>query len=266
MRKVRCGFPERAKAMTENSRELKLDLVREEAHKPLSRMAEKLMAGLGENLRSITVVGSSVTGDFVPGVSDINTVLVLGKHDMDSLKVTAALAGSMRKRKIAAPLLMTASYIDRSRDVFPVEFLDFQLMHQTILGEDPFAGLVFAKKDVRLQCERELKAALVRLNQGYITAAGKSGIVRDILISASISLASLLRAMLWLKDVARPVEVTKVFAKAAVEFGIMGDSVKQIWNWKYSRPYLSGGDIAKAFETIWSTADRLAIIVDELEV
>ena len=33
---------------------------------------------------------------------------------------------------------MTPSYIDRSRDVFGIEFPDFQSTHKTILGEGPF--------------------------------------------------------------------------------------------------------------------------------
>ena len=61
---------------------------------------------------------------------------------------------------------MTPHYLACSRDVFPVEFLDFQLVHETILGEDPFVSLQVDKAHVRLQCERELKATLVRLRQG----------------------------------------------------------------------------------------------------
>jgi hypothetical protein len=77
---------------------------------------------------------------------------------------------------------LTAFYIGRSCDVFGVEFLDFQLVHETNLDAEPFAPLQFEKKDVRLQCERELKAMLVRLRQGYLAALGDKKMVRDTVI------------------------------------------------------------------------------------
>ena len=61
------------------------------------------------------------------------------------------------------------------------------------------------RQNVRLQCERELKAMLVRLRQGYIAAAGDQRMVRDILISTAKGLTPLLRAMLWI-DGCRPAE------------------------------------------------------------
>ena len=38
-----------------------------------------------------------------------------------------------------------------------MEFLNFKLVHHTLYGEDLLAGLEIDKKDLRLQCERELK-------------------------------------------------------------------------------------------------------------
>ena len=172
--------------------DLKLDAIGASIRDGVTSFCEKTLPALGDNLRSITVVGSSVTEDFKPGLSDINTVLVLGKQDIASLNALASLVRSMGRKKISPPLLMTESYIERSRDVFGVEFLDFQLSHRTILGDDPFAALTFDKKDVRLQCERELKAMLIRLRQGYIASAASKTLVRDILISAAKGLEPLL--------------------------------------------------------------------------
>ena len=40
--------------------------------------------------------------------------------------------------------------------------------------------LTFKRSDVRLQCERELKADLIRLRQGYITAGGKDPLIGEV--------------------------------------------------------------------------------------
>jgi hypothetical protein len=251
--------------MAVNNSELKLAPLRSEIRDSVSTFAEKLIEKLGENLKSITIVGSSLTGDFVPGKSNINSVLVLAKQDLDSLNILAEMAKSMGKKKLAAPLLMTPAYIERSRDVFGIEFLDFQLIHQTILGDDPFAGLSFTKKDVRLQCERELKAALVRLKQGYIAAAGQKRLISDILVSAASGLAPLLRAMLWLKDSDRPDRAQAVFTKAQAEFAVKTDCLINARNWRHKKVRLGDNEIQQSFEAVYAATDRLAIIVDELQ-
>jgi len=252
--------------MAEDKNNLKLDAVHEQIREPLKAFAERLIAELGGNLQSITVVGSSLTPDFKPGQSDINTVVVLGERTLSTLNSIAGMAKPMSKKKISAPLLMTAPYIERSLDVFGAEFLDFQLTHETILGSDPFASLSFDKKDVRLQCERELKAMLIRLRQGYIAAAANKRLVRDMLISTTKGLAPLLRAMLWLKDVERPAETEPTFNKAGDEFSIGMRPLITTGRWSREKVRLSDAEIQNAFESVYTTVEQLALMIDKLGV
>jgi len=232
----------------------------------LKDFSEKLKTDLGENLKSITIIGSSLTEDFKPGSSDINTVLVLGIQNLASLNTVATLAKPMRRKKISPPLLMTQSYIERSRDVFGVEFLDFQLAHKTVMGDDPFASLEFDKKDVRLQCERELKAMLIRLRQGYIAAAANKKLVRDILISTAKGMLPLLRAMLWLKDADRSARGEATFAKASEEFSIDTNPLRSAIKWRHEKIRLSETEMENAYESVYSAVEQLSEIVDKLKV
>ena len=252
--------------MTQSNTNLKLDALDVRIRDVMNTFAQKLLAMLGDSLKSITVVGSSLSEDFKPGHSDINTVLVLGRQTVDSLNAVASLAKPMSRRKLSPPLLMTSSYIEQSRDVFGVEFLDFQLTHLTLFGDDPFAPLTFEKKGVRLQCERELKAMLIRLRQGYIAAAANKRLVRDILISTAKGMAPLLRAMLWLKDVKRPSRTEPTFSKAADEFSFSTDSLTTAVKWRHEKIHLSTVEMENAFASVYSTVERLADIVDKLEV
>ncbi|HUU15770.1 MAG TPA: hypothetical protein VMW72_01360 [Sedimentisphaerales bacterium] len=252
--------------MAENKTNIKLDTLPEQIRDSIKDFADQLTAKLGENLQSITVVGSSLTGDFRPGQSDINTVLVLRRQTLTSLNAIAALARPMRKKRISPPLLMTESYIEQSRDVFGVELLDFQLTHQTILGDDPFAALAFDKKDVRLQCERELKAMLIRLRQGYIAAAANKKLVRDVLISTTKGLMPFLRAMLWLKDIDRHTKAEPTLLEAVKQFLINKDSLITTRKWQHQKVRLSGFELEGAFESIYATVEQLALFVDKLEV
>jgi hypothetical protein len=252
--------------MSQDKTNLKLQDLNAHIRDSVKDFAEKLITALGDSLQSITVIGSSLTDDFAPGQSDINTVIVLSKQKLDSLNLIAAMAKPMSKKKISPPLLMTPSYIERSLDVFGVEFLDFQLTHQTVLGDDPFAALAFDKKDVRLQCERELKAMLIRLRQGYIAASANKKLVRDILISTARGLAPLLRAMLWLKDVDRQPGSEATFVKATGEFSVKTDSLATAGKWRREKTRLTETEMESAFESIYATIEQLSDIVDELEV
>jgi hypothetical protein len=242
------------------------DGIREDIREPLRLLVERLQAALGDNLKSISVVGSSLTQEFRPKVSDINTVVLLDAYNSPALSAVALLAPQMTKYKISPPLLMTAFYIGRSCDVFGVEFLDFQLVHETILGEDPFAPLQFDKKDVRLQCERELKAMLVRLRQGYIAALGNKKMVRDILISAAKGLSPLLRAMLWLQDADRPKTMDATLRKAAGQFEVDLGAVLTAHQWRQEKPRTTDPEIESTFVGVLDAVDRLTTIVDGWEL
>ncbi len=252
--------------MTENKTNLKLDALLNQVRDSIKDFAEKLTSELSENLQSITVIGSSLTEDFRPGQSDINTVLVLGKHSLSSLNAIASLARPMRKKRISPPLLMTESYIEQSLDVFGVEFLDFQLTHKTILGNDPFESLKFDKKDVRLQCERELKAILIRLRQGYIASSANKKLVRDVLISTAKGLTPFLRAILWLKDIERPIRAEPTFSKAAEQFSINLESLATSRKWQNQNARISEVEMETTFESVYTTVEQLALFVDKLEV
>lgn len=242
-----------------------LDGVRESIRAPLRMLVERLQAGLGDNLQSVTVVGSSLTEDYQPATSDINTVVVVERHDMPALNAVAALARPMSRQRISPPLLMTPTYVERSRDVFGVELLDFQLTHETILGADPFAALHIEKGDVRLQCERELKATLVRLRQGYITAAGDKAMVQDILVATGKGLAPLARAMLWLKGVERPKTMDAALRKAGDEFQVDLSAAFAAARWRHEKPRLTDAELQSACAALLTAVDRLTTLIDEFE-
>lgn len=243
----------------------RLDNILESIREPLRLLVARLQAGLGDNLQSVNVVGSSLTQDFEPKTSDINTVVLLEAYDIPALNAIAELTPPLSRHRISPPLLMTPFYIERSRDVFGVEFLDFQLIHETILGADPFAPLQFGKPNVRLQCERELKAMLVRLRQGYIAAGADRRTVRDILIATAKNLTPLLRALLWLTDADRPKTMDSTLRRAAGEFEVDLGAVLAAHHWRREKPRLTDAEIESAFVAVLDAVDRLTTIVDGLE-
>jgi hypothetical protein len=242
------------------------DGMHETTREPLRLLDLRLRAALGDHLSSLAVVGSALTDDFQPGVSDVNTVAVVDRCDRAALDAVAVVVKALRRQRLSPPLLMTPAYIDRSHDVFGVEFLDFQLTHAMILGEDPFAALRMQKTSVRLQCERELKAMLVRLRQGYIASGGRRQVVRDIVISTTKGLAPLARAMLWLKDIERPRTMEATLRQATEDFEVDLRAALAVQRWRQERRRLTDAEVTETFASLLETVDRLATRVDEFEL
>jgi hypothetical protein len=107
---------------------------------------------------------------------------------------------------------------------------------------------------------------LIRLRQGYIAAAAKKKMVRDIIIAAAKGLAPLLRAMLWLKDIDRPAETEATFNKAAAEFSARMDSLITAGNWRQGKIRPQEPEVKNAFASVYAAVEQLAIAVDKLEV
>jgi hypothetical protein len=247
---------------------LQLDLqgIPAHVHRPLTDFVQRVQTLLKDNLQGITVVGSCLTVDFRPGVSDINTILMLEEHHQGVLVGLADLVKPLRKDRFSPPLAMTEDYLNRSQQVFGIEWLEFQRLHRTILGPDPLAGLSFQKSDVRLQCERELKATLVRLRQGFIAAAGDKAVVRDILIATAKALGPILRAMLWLVDLTHTPDRESTFQQAWEAFGIEAQGLVSVWTWHDLHQRPSQKDLQVAFDSVYGMVDQLAYFVDDLEI
>jgi hypothetical protein len=71
-----------------------------------------------------------------PGRSDINSLLLLREMDLGVLESIAPLGRRFHRSGIAPPLVMDPGYVNDSLDVFPMEFLEMRLIHETVFGED----------------------------------------------------------------------------------------------------------------------------------
>ncbi|MBP8302545.1 MAG: hypothetical protein KBE04_00290 [Phycisphaerae bacterium] len=232
----------------------------------LEGFCKRLQALLKDDLQSLTVVGSCVSGDFLPGVSDVNTLVLLSELHQGSLAGLAGLVKAFRRHRVCAPWVMTEACLERSRRVFGVEWLDFQAQHLTLVGMDPLVGLTFEKADVRLQCERELQATLVRLREGLIAAGLDRAAVRGLLIRAAKSLLPVLRAMLWQVDLERPPGRGPTCGQAWEAFGVQMQGVLSVLKWHEQGCRVSARDLEVAFDSVYAAVDQLAYLVDELEV
>ena len=154
----------------------------------------------GENLLSVVMYGSAASHEYQPGISDINTVIVLNEDSVPILEKCIDTATKWAKRRVAIPFFMTRHFIESAIDSYPVEFLDIRSNYRILFGEDFFAHLDIQREHIRLQCERELRGIAIHLRKEFIRCAGKSAHLQQLLVISMKKLLPVFKAMVVLNN------------------------------------------------------------------
>jgi predicted nucleotidyltransferase len=139
--------------------------------KQISDFVERLKQAAGDNLESVVLYGSAVTGDYDPDYSNVNLVVILKETSLAKLMAIAQVVGSWVDQKRHAPLLITRDELERSADVFAIELMDIKQRHRVLLGADPIAQLNIPMHLHRAQLEYELREKLILLRQRLVLVA-----------------------------------------------------------------------------------------------
>jgi len=188
--------------------------------KILAQAQQTLTRALGQNLEALLVYGSAAVGDYDPKTSDLNLLAILKTVDLETLDLVRKFMKSLAKFRVAAPLLMTREHIRTSTDVFPIEFLEIKEKHRMLLGDDPFAELEINTRNLRHECEHELKGRIIRLRQSYLEIRDPGRDLRALLVSVHNANFPAFRTALRLKQVSPPVKKEAVTAALASNFAL----------------------------------------------
>jgi len=177
-----------------------LGKIAESVRPGVRRLVETISQVAGQGGRGLTVYGPAIADGFDEARDTVSSVLVLDAVDLGLLRRLASEGVRLGRERIAAPLIMTPTYIAESCDTFPLELLEIHQNHLTLFGEDFFGELSFQSTHMRLQCEREFKRILIRLRQGILAAAGRERMLADLETDIGVHLLRTLRGFLWIKD------------------------------------------------------------------
>jgi hypothetical protein len=232
----------------------------------ITPMLEDLLGEHAANIHSFHLVGSAVIPDYNEKLSDINSVLVLKTMDLRVLVFLAPLGKKYGKKRIAAPLVMTPEYIKTSLDAFPVEFLDFKLIHKTVYGHDLLQDLRITMPNLRLQCEREIKTKLIGLRQGYVSSLGKKEEIAAVLVRSFTGSMALFRAIITLLGKEPPIPRTDVITMLGAATGINTDIFENLLMLKLKLLKPSEQELASFFERYYKTLEAAGKIIDDLTI
>jgi predicted nucleotidyltransferase len=224
----------------------------------LAPFVDEILSPYRDEIHSIHLIGSALTEDYDPMVSDINSVFVLRKMNFEFLRHLASLGKKYGKKRIAAPLIMTPNYIKDSLDVFPIEFLNIKLLHDTIVGEDIFGPLEIKRSDLRHQCERELKVRLIGLRQGYIASAGNRKILTQGLVDSFSGYVPLFRGIIVLLGQEAPLTNNEVLTALKNWAGVDTGVFQTVLKLKREKAKPSNEQLDTIFEDCYETLEILA--------
>jgi predicted nucleotidyltransferase len=179
---------------------------------------ERLREVYGEDLVSVGLYGSAARGDFRPGSSDLNLLVILRQVDAQRLRSGGELARKWVEAGNPPPLLFSESEWEGSADVFPIEYSDIADAHLVLHGSDPFADVEVRWEHLRQMCEHQLKVGKISLRERYMLASGAPEEIGALLTGSISSFVALFRAMLRLAGIrpsGNPGEVVTATAELA---------------------------------------------------
>jgi hypothetical protein len=245
--------------------DLTLDQLKPAAAKNVKPFLDEILTGYRTRIHSIYITGTAITDDFDEQISDVNSVVVLKEMDLQFLAFLAPLGKKYGKQKVAAPLIMTPHYIEASLDVFPLEFLNFKLIHSAVFGEDLLQDLVIDRMDLRYQCERELKVKLIWIRQSYLSAQGDRKLLTEGFANSIAGYIPLFRGVISLFGKTPPVRQHDVIQTLGEETGVNADIFAKTLREKYQKIKPSMDELHTMFEEYYAATEKLGEIVDEIK-
>ena len=230
----------------------------------LEGLVKRLREAYGDDLVSVVLYGSAVSGDYQKKYSDLNVLCTLRQVGAPELRRGAKAIEWWIKQKQPAPLLLSLEETKNSHDAFPIEFLDIQQSHRILHGEDLVAGIQVDTRHHRRQVEHELRADLLRLRERYLRLQRRQKEVTRLMVESLPAFATLARHALILAGVAAPVRKREIFQAASSRFSMEAAPFLTVLGVREGVEKLPSSRVHDLFASYLNQIARLAEAVDQL--
>lgn len=167
----------------------------EESQEQLRGYVKDVRATYGDELDGILLYGSAVRGEFLPGRSNFNMVLLLKSYAGESLKKYSAVHRRWAKEQVVVPLFLTQRDLQAAALVFPLEYLEIQEQHRVLWGQDPFVGFKVDQRHLASQVLQSVRGNLLRMRQRYVEGGGSEDAITILLPLSVTALLPSLRGL-----------------------------------------------------------------------
>jgi hypothetical protein len=235
----------------------------------ISKAVETAVRALGQRLAGdpavglvgVALYGSAARGEWVPGISDTNVLIVPGRGDEPALgAIAAALAAAPLSARVT-PFVLPAEELQQSADTFCVKLDDIQRHHVLVAGRDPLAGLVIDPTHLRFLVEFSLRDAALRLRLLRLRAAE---IDERQMVRLVVGTLTPLRCLCRLLGAAVPTATSAFFDAIPGVLGLDPAPLRALWTTSHrgighARPEREAlaRELAEFFKAAVQTVDRL---------
>jgi hypothetical protein len=149
-------------------------------------LARDLEEVFGTRLRAVVAYGGTL------GDGSVHSCAIVEGLAFEDLARCLPFTDRWRQRRAAVPLLLAPGELERTLDIFPLEYAAIAADHVVVRGSDPFAGVAIPREHVRRATEAQAKSHLIHLREGYLESRGESARIGQVIAASAGPLRALL--------------------------------------------------------------------------
>lgn len=163
-----------------------------------AKLTAQFRTTFGDDLRSVVVFGSVPRGESIPGVSDLNVLVLLDSMASATLVRAAPLLMQWIRQGNTPPYIYSWDEWSGMRETFAIEIADMNDAREVMWGADPISTDAVMYTGLRLQTEREARDTLLQLRFRLMVNANNPTEIGALLLSGIPSFTAYMRATLRL--------------------------------------------------------------------
>ncbi len=239
--------------------------LQEETHDLLRGFLRSIKKQKDLRFEAILVYGSAARGEFLPGYSNVNVLIVLEHVTQPVLQQWSGIHKQWDREKIVAPLFLTQKDLQQSSDAFPLEFLAIKEQRVLLEGRDPFPELHVNTTNLFLQCRQEVHANLLRVRQNYVEGWGRIEAIQTLLPLSLTSLLPCLRGLYRLLDRPLSMKSPEVLEELQPALSVDPSVFLEVWRLKRGLSTPGKHELPKLLERYLAGFGQLVDRIDLLK-
>jgi hypothetical protein len=164
----------------------------------ISALARDLGRVFGGRLESLVVYSGH------DGNGAVHSLALVEALSFRDLTACLPLAEGWHRLGLAVPLMLSRDELQRTVDIFPLEYASIIATHAVVFGRSPFAGMTIPAEDLRRACEAQAKSHLIHLREAFLESHGEARSVAALIASSAAPFRAILANIARLPDAAAP--------------------------------------------------------------
>ena len=183
------------------------------------KLARELRTMFGDELWSVVLFGSVPRGEAIPGISDLNVLVLLEGIGPAQLASAAPLVQQWIRGGNSPPHLYSWDEWLGMQDTFAIEIADMKDSREVLHGTDPITTDDIRLGDLRLHAERETRETLLNLRLRMMLSADNPLELGSLLMSGLPSFTAYMRAALRVSGEAPGLQTRSFIERTAQRIG-----------------------------------------------